>query len=86
MGDIVYGFATGETPQNLYTDDVKKSYEDYSDAALVVISRIGGEGYDLPRTMAKSAGSSSSVTGANANEHYLQLDKNERAMIGRRLQ
>lgn len=81
MGDIVYGFATGETPQNLYTDDVKKSYEDYSDAALVVISRIGGEGYDLPRTMAKSAGSSSSVTGANANEHYLQLDKNERAMI-----
>ncbi len=81
MGDIVYGFATGETPQNLYTDEVRASYDEYSDAAVVVISRIGGEGYDLPRTMAREAGGNVPVTGANVGDHYLQLDKNERAMI-----
>ena len=81
MGDQVAGFATGETPQNLYTDAVRESYKDYSDAAVVVISRIGGEGYDLPRTMAREFGGEAPVTGANATDHYLQLDKNERAMI-----
>ena len=43
--------ATGEAPLNLYTDDVKASYKDYSDAALVVFTRVGGEGFDLPRTV-----------------------------------
>ena len=41
--------STAETPQSKYTDAVKNSYKDYSDAALVVITRIGGEGFDLPR-------------------------------------
>ena len=63
------------------TDAVRESYKDYSDAAVVVISRIGGEGYDLPRTMAREFGGEAPVTGANATDHYLQLDKNERAMI-----
>lgn len=41
--------SVGETPQDMYTDEVTASYADYSDAALVVITRIGGEGFDLPR-------------------------------------
>ena len=81
MGTEVSGFGSGETPQGLYTDAVKDSYDDYSDAAIVVISRIGGEGYDLPRTMTKEFGDSTPISGANATDHYLQLDKNERAMI-----
>lgn len=63
--------ATAETPQNKYTDAVKKSYADYSDAALVVITRIGGEGFDLPRYQGDSEGA------VSPDSHYLELDKNE---------
>lgn len=67
--------ATAETPQSKYTDDVKKSYADYSDAALVVITRIGGEGFDLPRYQGTTEGAIS------ADSHYLELDQNERDML-----
>lgn len=42
-------FATAETPQSKYTQAVKDSYKDYDDAAVIVLSRTGGEGTDLPR-------------------------------------
>ncbi len=35
-----------EAPWDIYTDKVLKSVEEYSDAAIVVLSRIGGEGAD----------------------------------------
>ena len=60
---------TGETPLSMYTDKVKSSYSSYNDLALVVLSRIGGEGFDLPRTSAEDG------------KHYLELDKNEIDMI-----
>lgn len=63
--------ATAETPQNKYTDTVKNSYADYSDAALVVITRIGGEGFDLPRYQGDSEGA------VSPDSHYLELDQNE---------
>ena len=37
-----------EVPINEYTDAVRDSYKDYNDAAVVVISRVGGEGSDMP--------------------------------------
>lgn len=63
--------ATAETPQNKYTDAVRNSYADYSDAALVVITRIGGEGFDLPRYQGDSEGT------VSPDSHYLELDQNE---------
>ena len=63
--------ATAETPQSKYTDAVRNSYADYSDAALVVITRIGGEGFDLPRYQGDSEGA------ASPDSHYLELDQNE---------
>ncbi|MDR1093616.1 MAG: glycoside hydrolase family 3 C-terminal domain-containing protein, partial [Clostridiales bacterium] len=60
---------TGETPQSSYTQAVKDSYAAHKDAALVVFSRIGGEGWDLPRVP------------RNGAEHYLQLDENERDLL-----
>lgn len=38
-----------EVPAAEYTQAVRDSYSDYNDAAIVVISRIGGEGSDMPR-------------------------------------
>lgn len=63
--------ATAETPQSKYTDAVKNSYADYSDAALVVITRIGGEGFDLPHYQGDSEGA------VSVDSHYLELDQNE---------
>ena len=54
--------STGETPQASYTQEVKDSYAEYKDAALIVISRIGGEGWDLPRTMTGMEGRASRMT------------------------
>ena len=62
--------ATGETPQSKYTEEVKDSYANYKDVALVVLSRIGGEGNDLPR-----------VQEGDPNSHYLETDANEEAML-----
>lgn len=73
-GDSVF-LNTGETPQSSYTKAVKESYAEYNDMALIVLTRIGGEGFDLPRTM-------KGVSGARSDDdHYLQLDENEAALI-----
>jgi len=66
--------STGETPYADYTDDVKNSYKNYKDAALIVISRIGGESWDIPHTAVEGKG-------INSEAHHLQLDVNEAALI-----
>lgn len=62
-----------EVPQSEYTQEVKDSYKNYNDAAIVVLSRSSGEGADLPRNMDRFGGSSS--------EHYLQLSTEEKDML-----
>lgn len=82
MGMIVYGFPTGELAPSAYSGGVDSYVGEYDDAALVVISRIGGEGYDLPRTMATDSSLSTPVEGAGSvNDHYLELDANEKALL-----
>ena len=61
---------TGEPPIANYNAELKGTYSDYSDAAIVVISRIAGENWDLPR-----------VAQDNDDRHYLELDNNERALL-----
>lgn len=82
MGDKVFGFATGETPLASYSATEWGSCNEYKDAAIMVVSRIGGEGFDLPRTMYVSESDSSPVAGAgSASDHYLELDANEKALL-----
>lgn len=59
------GEKTAEVPWNVYTDDVKDSVASYGDAAIVVLSRIGGEGADLDFK----------------ETNYLTLDENEKEML-----
>ena len=73
--NTIAGFATGETPYSSYTEEIKASYQKYHDAAIVVFSRIGGESYDLPRTMKDTDGA------LNEKDHYLELDKNEQELL-----
>lgn len=54
-----------EAPWAIYTDDVLSSVKDYSDAAIVVLSRVGGEGADLDYNTV----------------NYLALDQNEQDML-----
>ena len=65
IGTYVTELATGETEWSRY-GDVTGSFSSYKDVALVVLSRLGGEGWDLPR---------------NSSGHYLQLDENETRLI-----
>ena len=68
--------AVSETPVDKYDSTVTGSYaSDYKDAALVVITRIGGEGFDLPRYQGDTEGA------VSEDAHYLELDKNEIDMI-----
>lgn len=77
---IPTGFETGETAVSKYTDSVKSSFTEYGDMAVIVISRTGGEGNDMPMTQKNKDGSA--VSGAYAaDDHYLELDKNEQEMI-----
>ena len=73
-GDTVI-LSTAETPQTSYDNAVKSSYANYNDAAIVVLTRIGGEGFDLPRMMTGATGY------RNESDHFLQLDKNEEDLI-----
>ncbi len=73
-GDTVV-LSTAETPQSAYTEDVRSSYGQYADAAVIVFTRIGGEGFDLPRSMKGAAGA------YDENDHFLRLDRNERDLV-----
>lgn len=78
-GDLDSGkpvqITVGETPQSMYTDEVKSSYSQYGDVAIVVITRIGGEGFDLPRYQGDTEGA------VSEDSHYLELDRNERDLL-----
>lgn len=87
MGSILTGYPISEASLP-YSQKVVNSYSQYNDAAIVFISRIGGEGYDLPRTMFWNGSNYKDWTGTqiipgarSAGDHYLQLDKNETDML-----
>ncbi|MFV0363735.1 MAG: glycoside hydrolase family 3 C-terminal domain-containing protein [Suipraeoptans sp.] len=80
-GQRLAGFETGETPMESYTSEVKDSFADYQDAAIVILSRIGGEGFDLPRTMADGFGGTAVNGAVSADSHYLELDTNEKELL-----
>ena len=62
-----------EIPLDEYTDAVKASYADYSDAAIMVVGRTGGEGADLARDMSAFKGT--------ADRNYLSLSREEDALL-----
>lgn len=72
-GNAVTDWSINEYPVSEYTSAVKGSYASFDDAAIVVVSRTGGEGGDLAMDM--------SPYGGSADEHYLELSAEERALL-----
>lgn len=68
-------FSVGEAPADKYTKNVTDSYNNYKDMAIVVLTRLGGEGADLPRHQGSTPGA------VSADSHYLELDQNEIDML-----
>ena len=52
-GKVINNIPTGETPWASYSADLKTTFADYNDAAIVVFTRIGGEGFDMARSYLK---------------------------------
>lgn len=74
-GNTQSAIDTGETSIDKYTAEVTSTYSAYNDAAIVVFSRIGGEGSDLPMTSVSQDGDTAGV------KHYLALDTDEQALL-----
>ena len=86
-----------EPPASTYTDEMMANAKAFSDTALVMIGRSGGEGADLPTDMAAVIDGSwqdgtTSYAGSYTNnsteyadfeqgQHYLELSKTERDML-----
>ncbi len=73
-----------EVPVANYSQDLMDNAKSFSDTAVVVISRMAGEGHnDIPQDMSQATfdNNSDQYNDFEAGEHYLQLDKTERDMI-----
>ena len=73
-----------EPPVDTYDDELIKSAKEYSDVAVVVLSRKAGEGHnDIPMDVKKAAydNNSDEYDDFPEGEHYLQLSQTERDMV-----
>lgn len=73
-----------EPPVDTYSDKLIKNAKDYSDVAVVVLSRKAGEGHnDIPMDVSKAAydNNSDEYDDFPEGEHYLQLSQTERDMV-----
>ena len=69
-------FTPAEVPAAQYTDTLLQNAKAFSDVAIVTISRVGGEGGDLPQDM-YAAGYSKTDDG----RHYLELTQDEEDLL-----
>lgn len=74
-----------EVPADQYSGSLLSDAKSFSDEAVVVLTRVGGEGADLPTNMkAKTItykNNSKDYDDFQDGEHFLQLSKTERDMI-----
>lgn len=74
MGIVGTDWNLYELPQSSYTQDAIDDAKTYSDTAIVVLTRKGGEGFDLPTDMA-------AYEGSEAGRSYLELSPNEEDLL-----
>ncbi len=67
-------YRINEVPWSKYSEPLKNTFRSYGDVALVMLSRSGGEGSDLPHNL-------SSLTEYMTDGDYLQLCKEEKDLL-----
>lgn len=85
VGMFAQDWTLPEVPAKQYSDKLVSDAKDFSDEAVVVLTRVGGEGADLPTDM-KAKGityknNSKDYDDLQKGESFLQLSKTERDMI-----
>lgn len=72
-----------EPTADTYTEELIANAKEFSDTAMVIITRVGGEGADLPTDVSKVTytDNSTEYKDFEAGEHYLQLNRTERDML-----
>ena len=73
-----------EPPVDTYSDELIKNAKEYSNVAVVVLSRKAGEGHnDIPMDVSKAAydNNSDKYDDFPEGEHYLQLSQTEKDMV-----
>ena len=68
-------FTVNEIPWSVYTDEAKSEFATYNDAAIVVISRLGGEMWDLPSDTYKASADAAPGTGIGADMQQGNADE-----------
>lgn len=82
-GNMGVDFSLPEPPVKEYTDELLANAKEFSDTALVVLTRVGGEGVDLPKDVSESTytDNSKEYKDFEDGEHYLQLSRTESDML-----
>ena len=71
-----------EPEASQYSDELMSNAKAFSDTAMIVITRVGGEGADLPTDVSQvTYDAGHSYNDFEAGEHYLQLSKTEKDMV-----
>lgn len=72
-----------EPTADAYSQELLANAKDFSDTALIVITRVGGEGADIPTDVSAVTytDNSESYKDFEAGEHYLQLSRTEEDMV-----
>lgn len=85
MGMRTQDWSLPEPPADTYSQALMDGAKNFSDTAMVVISRLGGEGADLPTDLSSDrypyTQNSDAYQDFEDGEHYLQLSKSEKDMI-----
>ena len=84
MSESKQAWTLPEPIADMYTDEMMNNAKNFSDVAVIVIARIGGEGYnDMPKDLSTVAYDSNSTEYDDFPEghHYLELSQTERNMV-----
>lgn len=79
-GSVKGSYSVNEVPWNTLASQsgVSASFNDYKDAAIVVVSRLGGEMYDLPSSVESQGNADETVNGSG---NALELTIQEKELI-----
>ncbi len=87
LGYAVHDWTLPEPPASTYSDELMQNAKDFSETAVVVLSRLGGEFADLPTDMSLDGTSDTYTENSDSYKdfedgaHYLEPSQSEKDMI-----